>query len=125
MTTVTLNQAGSVELPEEILKESHIAPGSQLVVLAHEGKNVLLDRERFRERVEKPAQEMLAEFRRSLARDPQAPFFDGLTLEEYAALSDEDEQSLWDRLPTEAEAKVKGVERNIPAHFHPAGQRRR
>jgi hypothetical protein len=125
MTTVTVDPAGSIDLPEEILKESCISPGSQLVVLAHEGRIVLLEGERFRQRVEEPAQEMLARFRRSLTSDPRSPFFGGLSFEEYAALSEETEQVLWDRLTAEAERKVKGAERDIPSHFRPAGQKRR
>jgi hypothetical protein len=125
MTTVTLAPTGSVDLPEEILKESRIQPGSQLVVLAREGRIVLLDAERFRQRVGEPAQKILAQFRRSLAREPQMPFLGGLTLEEYAALSGEAEQELWDRLTAEAEERVKGAERDIPPHFRPAGQERR
>src|SRR5438105_377617 len=109
MTTVTVGSGGSIDLPREVLQESRIQPGARLVVFAREGKIVLLDADRFRERVEKPGQEMLAQFRHALSRDPAAPFFGGLTLEEYAALSDEAEQELWDRLTAEAERKRTGV----------------
>jgi hypothetical protein len=125
MTKVTVDKSGNVDLPEEVLKESCIGPGSQLVVLAEERRIVLLDGERFRHRVEEPARKMLARFQRLLASDPQAPFFGGLSLEEYAALSEEAEQELWDRLTADAERKVNGAEREIPPHFRPAGQRRR
>jgi hypothetical protein len=70
-------------------------------------------------------EEMLARFRRSIEQRPQAPFFDGLTCEEYAALSDEDEQALWDRLTAEADKQVDDAERDIPPHFRPAEQKRR
>jgi bifunctional DNA-binding transcriptional regulator/antitoxin component of YhaV-PrlF toxin-antitoxin module len=121
MTTVTVDPRGSVDLPDEVLRESHIQPGTQLLVLAREGKIVLLDAERFRKRVEEPAQELLDRFRRMWANDPQMPFLDGLTVEEYAALSDEAEQELWDRLAAEAEQKMPRVEHEIPPHFRPAG----
>jgi len=125
MTTVTLGATGSIDLPEGVLEESRIQPGSQLVVLAQEGGIVLLDRGRFQQQVEEPVEELLAQFRRSLARHPQRPFFGGLTFEEYAALSEEAEQELWDRLSAEAEGKIKGAEHDIPPHFRPAGQKRR
>jgi hypothetical protein len=125
MTTVTLGATGSIDLPEGVLEESRIHPGSQLVVLAQEGRIILVDRERFQQQIEKPLQEMLAQFRRSLARHPEMPFFGGLTFEEYAALSEDAEQELWDRLSAEAEGKVKSAERDIPPHFRPAGQKRR
>src|SRR5947209_18737155 len=125
MTTVTLDATGSIDLPEGVLKESRLQPGSQLVVLAQEGRILLVDRARFQQQVEEPVQEMVAQFRRSLARHPQRPFFGGLTFEEYAALPEDAEQELWDRLSAEAEGKVKGTEQDIPPHFRPAGQKRR
>jgi len=122
---VTLGPSGGIDLPAEALQESGIQPGSPVVVLAREGRILLLDQQRFRERVEKPVQEMLARFRRSMEQQPQAPFFDGLTYEEYAALSEEDEQALWDRLTAAADKQVQSAERDIPPHFRPAGQKRR
>jgi len=119
MTTVTVDKEGKIGLPEEILKESHIQPGSQLVAVADEGKIVLLDKERYWKQVELPAKEILAQFQLSLERNPQAPFFGGLTFEEYAALSEEEEQSLWDKLSEQAEREVKLIERDIPPHFRP------
>jgi len=125
LKTVTVDSGGTVDLPAEVLQESGIQPGSPVVVLAREGRILLLDQERFRERVEKPVQEMLARFRRSMEQQPQAPFFDGLTDEEYAALSEEDEQALWDRLTAAADKQLESPERDIPPHFRPAGQKRR
>src|SRR5262249_55078023 len=120
MTEVTVDAAGGIELPEEIRRGSGGQPGARLVVLAREGRIVLLGGERFWQRGGKPAQGVLEAFRLALARDPQMPFFGGLTLEEYGALSDEAEQALWDRLTMEAERKTGGGERDIPSHFRPA-----
>lgn len=125
MTTVIVDKAGKIGLPEEALKESRIKPGSELVVLAHDGKIVLLDRERYQKRVAKPVERMVAALKRSLASDPQAPFFGGLTFEQYVALSNEEEQRLWDREYARAKREVKLVERDIPRGFRPAGQKRR
>src|SRR5216683_2942729 len=94
LKTVTVDSSGGVDLPAEVLHESGIQPGSSVVVLAREGRIILLDQGRFRERVEKPMQEMLAQFRCARAHDPRAPFLGDLTSEEYAALSEEAEQSL-------------------------------
>jgi bifunctional DNA-binding transcriptional regulator/antitoxin component of YhaV-PrlF toxin-antitoxin module len=125
LKTITVDSTGSVGLPTEALQQSGIQPGSSVVVLAREGRIILLDRERFRDRIEKPMEEMLARLHRSIEQRPQAPFSDGLTYEEYAALSDEDEQALWDRLTAEAVKQVDNAERDIPPHFRPAGQKRR
>lgn len=125
MKTVTVDSTGGVDLPAEVLHESGIQPGTSVVVLAREGRIILLDQGRFRERVEKPMQEMLTQFRLARARDPRAPFFGDLTHEEYAALSDEAEQALWNRLTATTEKQVESAERDIPAHFRPAGQERR
>jgi hypothetical protein len=125
LKTITVDPSGGVDLPAEALQDSGIQPGSPVVVLAREGRSLLLDQERFRERVEKPMQEMLARFRRSLEQHPQAPFFDGFIDKEYAALSKEDEQALWDRLTAAAAKQGESAERDIPPHFRPAGQKRR
>jgi antitoxin component of MazEF toxin-antitoxin module len=108
VTIVTVGPSGGIDLPEAVLQDSRVQPGSQLVVLAREGRIILLDAERFRERVEKPAEELLAQFRAALAEDPQAPFFDGLSYAEFAGLSEEAERELWDRLAAEADRQVKG-----------------
>lgn len=114
MTTVTVDKEGKVGLPEEILFRSHIQPGARLVALAHEGKIVLIDKERFWQRVEQPGQKIIVQFQRSLAQNPQASFFGGLTFEEYAALSGEEEQALWDRLSESVCEKYRFVdEKNI------------
>jgi bifunctional DNA-binding transcriptional regulator/antitoxin component of YhaV-PrlF toxin-antitoxin module len=112
LKTITVDSTGTIGLPTEALQESGIQPGSSLVVLARQGRIVLLDQARFQERIEKPMQEMLAEFRRAIGDDLRAPYFAGLTGEEYAALSDEAEQALWDRLTVEAEKQVNSHERN-------------
>jgi hypothetical protein len=94
-------------------------------VLIGEGRITLVDRERLVQQLSGPMRQILAQLQRSLTQDAQKPFFGGLTLEQYAALSDEDEKALWDRLAAEAEREVPLVEQEIPPHFRPAGQERR
>ena len=125
MVTVTVDESGQIDLPGAVLKESDIKPGTRLLVLTGEGRITLIDRERLQQLASGPMQQILAQLRRSLASDPEAPFFGGLTFEEYAALSEEEEQALWNRLSAEAHRKVKVVEQEIPPHFRPAGQERR
>lgn len=125
MDTVKISKSGQVDLPAAILEESRIQPGSPLLLLTGEGTITLVDRERLRQRLSGPMQQILAHVQRSLACNPHEPCPGGLTLAEYAALSDEEEQSLWDRLAAEAHSKVKPVEQDIPPHFRPAGQERR
>jgi len=125
LKTVMIEPGGAIDLPPEALRESGLRPGSAVVVLAQQGRIVLLDQERWRERAGKPMEELLAQFRDFLARNPQAPFFGGLSAEEYGTLTDEAEEELWARLTAEAEKQVKSAEREIPPHFRPSGQKRR
>ena len=125
MDTVMIDEAGQIDLPAAILEESHIQPGSPLLLLTGEGRITLVDKQRLRQQLSGPMQQILAHVQRCLASNPQAPFLGGLTLEEYAALSEEEEQALWDRLAAESYRQVTPVEQDIPAHFRPAGQERR
>jgi AbrB family looped-hinge helix DNA binding protein len=124
MVTVTIDESGQIDLPSAILKESDIKPGTRLLVLTGEGRITLIDRERLQQFASGPMQQILTQLWRSLASDPEAPFFGGLTFEEYAALSEEEERSLWERLSAEAHQKVNVVEQEIPPHFRPARQKR-
>jgi hypothetical protein len=125
MTTVTIGESGQIGLSEDVLKESDLKPGSQVVVLTNKGRITLVDRERFEELVGRPLQTMLDELDRSLKENPEAPYFGGLTIDQYAALSEEEDKALWDRLWKDAERKVTTVEQDIPPHYRPAGQKRR
>jgi hypothetical protein len=125
MASVTIDESGQIDLPVTILEESRIQPGASMLVLTGEGRITLVDKERLRQRLSGPMRQVLAQLQRSLSEDPQGPFFGGLTAEEYAALSEEEEEALWDRLSAEAHRQVKPVEQDIPPHFSPAGQKRR
>ena len=125
MDTVRIDESGQIDLPGAVLEESAIKPGTRLLVLIGEGRITLIDPERLRQRASGPMRQILTQLRRSLAGDPEAPLFGGLTFEEYAGLSEAEEQALWDRLSAEAHRKVKVVEQEIPPHFRPAGQERR
>ena len=59
--------------------------------------------------------------RKALQTGGQTAFFAGLSLDEYLALSVEEENVLWEHLSQEAEREVKVIERDIPPHFRPAG----
>jgi hypothetical protein len=111
--SVKVDGSGQIDLAVAILEASRIEPGSSLLVLTGEGRITLVDRERLRQQLSGPMQQLLAQLHRSLAHDPQEPFFGGLTFEEYAALSEEEEQALWDRLSAEAHRKAKPVEQDI------------
>ena len=82
MVTVTVDESGQIDLPGAVLKESDIKPGTRLLVLTGEGRITLIDRERLQQLASGPMQQILAQLRRSLASDPGAPFFGGLTFEE-------------------------------------------
>src|SRR6266542_22331 len=123
MATVTISEAGQIGLPEDVLEESDLAPGSEVIVLKSKGRITLVSRERFEQLAEQPLQKWMAELERSLAEHPNEPFFAGLSFEEYAALSDEEDKALWDRLWKEAEREAKLVERDVPPHYRPAGQK--
>ena len=123
--TVVIQEAGEVVLPRETLEESHITVGTELVVVAHAGQILLLDREQIRRRVEEIRQQMQDALRTSLARAGKDAVFAGLSLDEYLALSEEEDNALWDRLFKEAEQELKIREQEIPAGFVPARQKRR
>ena len=123
--TVVIQKAGEVVLPRETLEESHITIGTELIVVAHAGQILLLDREQIRRRVEEIGQQMQEVLRTSLAHAGKDAVFAGLSLDEYLALSEEEDNALWDRLFKEAEQELKIREQEIPAGFVPARQKRR
>jgi len=123
--TVVIQEAGEVVLPRETLEESHITIGTELIVVAHAGQILLLDREQIRRRVEEIRQQMQDALRTSLARAGKDAVFAGLSLDEYLALSEEEDNALWDRLFKEAEQELMIREQEIPAGFVPARQKRR
>jgi hypothetical protein len=118
--TVIIQETGEVVPPRETLEESHIAAGTELVVVARAGQILLLDRDQIRRRVEEIGQQMQDALRTSLAREGKDAVFAGLSLDEYLALSDEEDKALWDRLFKEAEQELKIREQDIPADFVPA-----
>jgi hypothetical protein len=123
--TVVIQETGEVVLPRETLEESHISAGAELVVVAHAGQILLLDREQIRRRIEEIGHQMQEALRTSLAREGKDAVFADLSLDEYLALSEEEDNALWDRLVKEAEQELKIREQNIPADFVPARQKRR
>jgi|SRR5262249_11625838 len=122
MTTVIVDLTGNVGLPEDILQASHIQPGTELIVVAEAGKITLMDRKQvLRERMKTVEHRMRARLRKALQTGGQEAFFAGLSLDEYLALSAEEDKALWDRLSQAAAREVKVIERDIPPHFRPAG----
>jgi hypothetical protein len=123
MTTVIVDPTGKVGLPEDILQASHIQPGTELIVIAEAGKITLMDRKQvLRERMKVVDHEMRTRLHEALQTGGQEAFFAGLSLDEYLALSAEEDKALWDRLSQAAAREVKVIERDIPPHFRPAGQ---
>ena len=124
VATVTVDPTGKVGLPDDVLQASHIQPGTELVVVAEVGKIILMDRKQvLGERMKVVDRKLHARLRKALQTGGQTAFFAGLSLDEYLALSVEEENVLWERLSQEAEREVKVIERDIPPHFRPAGQR--
>ena len=123
--TVVIQETGEVVLPRETLEESHITAGTELIVVARAGQILLLDREQIRRRVEEIGQQMQDALRTSLAREGKDAVFAGLSLDAYLALSEDEDNALWDRLFKEAEKELKTREQDIPADFVPARQKRR
>jgi len=122
MTTVIVDLTGNVGLPEDILQASHIQPGTELIVVAEAGKITLMDRKQvLRERMKTVEHRMRARLCKALQTGGQEAFFAGLSLDEYLALSAEEDKALWDRLSQAAAREVKVIERDIPPHFRPAG----
>jgi bifunctional DNA-binding transcriptional regulator/antitoxin component of YhaV-PrlF toxin-antitoxin module len=122
--TVVLQDTGEVTLPREILEESHITAGTELVAIARAGQILLLDRQQLHRRLEDLSQRMREGMRTALAQGAAEALFAGLSLEEYLHLSEDEDAALWTRLFQEAERKLRSGEREIPAPFVPAQQKR-
>jgi hypothetical protein len=91
-------------------------------VIAEAGKITLMDRKQvLRERMKVVDHEMRSRLHEALQTGGQEAFFAGLSLDEYLALSAEEDKALWDRLSQAAAREVKVIERDIPPHFRPAG----
>ena len=125
MRTVVIRETGELVLPREVLEESHIIAGTELVVMARAGQILLLDRAQMRHRLEEIGQQMREGLRTSLVRANEDTVFAGLSLDEYLALSEEEDKALWDRLFKKTEQEMKIREQDIPANFVPARQKRR
>lgn len=124
MATVTVDKSGKLDLPEGILKDSHIKPGTKLVVTASNGKITIMDPQQvLRQKMKRVDLDARARLRKAISPRRDQPFFSGLSRDAYLALSDEEDKALWDRLAEQAEQEVKVVEQDIPPHFRPAGQK--
>jgi bifunctional DNA-binding transcriptional regulator/antitoxin component of YhaV-PrlF toxin-antitoxin module len=125
MRTVVIRETGELVLPREVLEESHITAGTELVVMARAGQILLLDRAQMRRRLEEIGQQMREGLRTSLVRANEDTVFAGLSLDEYLALSEEEDKALWDHLFKKTEQEMKFREQDIPAGFVSARQKRR
>jgi hypothetical protein len=85
-------------LPRETLEESAIPAGTELVVIARAGQILLLDPGQVRRRLEEIGRQMQEGLRTSLVRVGRDAIFADLSLQEYLALSEEAEETLWDGL---------------------------
>jgi len=125
MRTVVIRETGELVLPRETLEESRITAGTALVVIARAGQILLLDRAQVRRRVEEIGQGMQESLGKALGQAGKDAIFAGLSLDEYLALSEEEEVALWDRLFKEAEQELTIREQDIPPDFVPARQKYR
>jgi bifunctional DNA-binding transcriptional regulator/antitoxin component of YhaV-PrlF toxin-antitoxin module len=125
MRTVVIRETGELVLPRETLEESQITAGTALVIIARAGQILLLDRAQVRRRVEEIGQEMQVSLGKALRQVGKDAIFAGLSLDEYLALSEEEEIALWDQLFKEAEQELTIREHDIPPDFVPARQKRR
>ena len=125
MRTVVIRETGELVLPRETLEESQIPAGTALVVIARAGQILLLDRAQVHRRVEEIGQGMQESLSKALEQVGKDAIFAGLSLDEYLALSEEEEVALWDRLFREAERELTIREHDIPPDFVPARQKRR
>lgn len=125
MRTVVIRSTGELVLPPETLEESRIHAGTELVVIARAGQILLLDRQQVRRRMEEIGHRMREALGTTLGQGGTDSLFAGLSLDEYLALSEDEDKALWSRLFAEAEQELKVSEQDIPANFVPARQKRR
>ena len=123
ITTLHIGKDGTLRIPAHVVSTAQLQAGDEVTVRVKPKQLAVVGRIM--------AEELLAQFVRDTQRllanvDASYPMADGLTLDAYLALSDAERDALWQQAMQEAhDAGQREPERDIPAHYMPAGQKHR
>jgi antitoxin component of MazEF toxin-antitoxin module len=123
ITTLHIGKDGTLHIPAHVVSTAQLQAGDEVTVRVKPKQLAVVGRIM--------AEELLAQFIRDTQRllanvDASYRIADGLTLDAYLALSDAERDALWQQAMQEAhDAGEREPERDIPAHYIPAGQKHR
>jgi len=123
ITKLHIGKDGTLRIPAHVVSTAQLQAGDEVTVRVKPKQLAVVG--------SIMAEELLAQFIRDthhlLANvDESYRMADGLTLDEYLALSDAERDALWQQAMQEAhDAGKREPERDIPAHYVPAGQKHR
>jgi antitoxin component of MazEF toxin-antitoxin module len=123
ITKLHIGKDGTLRIPARVVSTAQLQAGDEVTVRVKPKQLAVVG--------SIMAEELLAQFIRDTHRllahvDESYRMADGLTLDEYLALSDAERDALWQQAMQEAhDAGEREPERDIPAHYVPAGQKHR
>jgi len=123
ITKLHISKDGTLRIPAHVISTAQLQAGDEVTVRVKPKQLAVVG--------SIMAEELLAQFVRDTHRllahvGASYRMADGLTLDEYLALSDAERDALWQQAMQEAhDAGEHEPERDIPAHYVPAGQKHR
>ena len=123
ITKLQIGKDGILRIPAHVVSRAQLQAGDEVSVRVKPKQLAVVG--------SIMAEELLAQFVRDTQRllahvDESYHMADGLTLDEYLALSDAERDALWQQAMQEAhDASAREPERDIPAYYIPAGQKHR
>jgi hypothetical protein len=103
---LSVDADGKITLSKQLLEQIGVTTESEFLVKEVSGTIVLIPMVHWKPLVESFKQKIENRFKEAGIKGDE-PFFASLTVDEYAALSEEEEKALWEKLYAEASRKVK------------------
>ncbi|MFQ6043751.1 MAG: hypothetical protein ACE5PV_23095 [Candidatus Poribacteria bacterium] len=122
---IVANEDGSMVIPPEIAASVGIAPKTEYIVYQHDGRILMISRDRLLPLLDSMTDAMIEKMEAAGGFSDDATFLFGLTVEEYFALSEEEEAALWEKRYKEESERVNDEpEIDVPSYFTSSGQKR-
>jgi hypothetical protein len=122
---IVANEDGSMVIPSEIAVSIGIAPEKEYLVYQRDEKILMISRDRLLSLLDNMTDAMIEQMEEVCGFSDDAKFLFGLTAEEYFALSEEEEATLWEKRYKEESEKVNAKqEMDVPSYFITSGQKR-
>jgi len=115
---LSVDADGKITLPKQLFEQIGMTTESEFLVKEVLGTIVLIPMVHWKPLAESFKQKIENRIKESGIKGDE-PFFASLTVDEYAALSEEEEKSLWEKLYVEASRKVKYEEVEVGEDFIP------